>query len=33
MDYITGAINEATGKAKEVVEEASEPAADKESVE
>ena len=33
MDYITGTINEATGKVKEVVEEATEPAADKESVE
>ena len=33
MDYITGTINEATGKVKEVVEEANEPAADKESVE
>ena len=32
MDYITGTMNEATGKAKEVVEDASEPTADKESV-
>ena len=33
MDYITGAMNVATGKAKEVVEDASESTADKESVE
>lgn len=33
MDYITGTINDATGRAKEVVEETNEPAADKESVE
>ena len=33
MDYITGIINEATGKTKEVVEDIAEPAVDKKSVE